>query len=103
MSILLPASHTFAFQMAQPQPVTSKQPRCASLGAASPELVLEVLNKLSNATFLALWLFRWAKKQTRFKHTTETFHILIESLGNIRQFKMIWTLVNDMKPKIVDF
>ncbi|XP_027364768.1 pentatricopeptide repeat-containing protein At1g71060, mitochondrial-like [Abrus precatorius] len=63
---------------------------------ASPELVVEVLNRLSNAGVLALSFFRWAEKQEGFKHTTESFHALIEALGKIRQFKMIWSLVDDM-------
>ncbi|KAG4907586.1 hypothetical protein JHK84_056119 [Glycine max] len=56
----------------------------ASLAAVSakpsPELVLEVLNRLSNAGVLALSFFRWAEKQSEFKYTTEAFHALIEGL-----------------------
>ncbi|MED6121007.1 hypothetical protein PIB30_025960 [Stylosanthes scabra] len=47
----------------------------------SPELAVDVLKKLSNAGVLALSFFRWAEKQQGFKHTTESFHELIESLG----------------------
>lgn len=63
----------------------------------SPELVVDVLNKLSNAGILALSFFRWAEKQKGFKHSTESFHALIEALGKIKQFKMIWNLVDEMK------
>ncbi|CAK8573940.1 unnamed protein product [Lathyrus sativus] len=62
----------------------------------SPELVVDVLNKLSNAGILALSFFRWAEKQKGFKHSTESFHALIEALGKIKQFKMIWNLVDEM-------
>ncbi|KAK2405173.1 pentatricopeptide repeat-containing protein, mitochondrial [Trifolium repens] len=65
----------------------------------SPELVVDVLNKLSNAGILALSFFRWAEKQNGFKHNTEIFHALIEALGKIKQFKMIWNLVDDMKQR----
>ncbi|XP_020204457.1 pentatricopeptide repeat-containing protein At1g71060, mitochondrial isoform X2 [Cajanus cajan] len=108
----LPKTHTFSSHTAHPRPTPDAETICrilsttrgstvdASLAAVpakpSPELVLEVLNKLSNAGVLALSFFRWAEKQREFKHTTEIFHSLIESLGKIRQFKMIWTLVNDM-------
>ncbi|KAL2331412.1 hypothetical protein Fmac_018993 [Flemingia macrophylla] len=69
-----------------------------------PELVLQVLNKLSNVGTLALSFFRLAEKQSEFKHSTETFHTLIEALGKIRQFKIIWTLVNDMNSqKLLSF
>lgn len=67
----------------------------------SPILVLEVLKKLSNAGVLALSFFRWAEKQSGFQHTTETYNALIESLGKIKQFKMIWDLVSEMKKKKV--
>ncbi|KAK1380731.1 Pentatricopeptide repeat-containing protein [Heracleum sosnowskyi] len=65
----------------------------------SPLLVLEVLKKLNNAGVLALNFFKWAEKKSGYKHTTETYNCLIESLGRIRQFKMIWVLVNEMKQK----
>ncbi|KAJ0971523.1 hypothetical protein J5N97_019482 [Dioscorea zingiberensis] len=62
----------------------------------SPELVVEVLKKLSNAGMLALAFFRWAEKQPGFKHTTEIFHRLIEALGKIKQFRLVWSLVESM-------
>ncbi|XP_038707914.1 pentatricopeptide repeat-containing protein At1g71060, mitochondrial [Tripterygium wilfordii] len=79
----------------------------SSLGASldgasievSPTLVVEVLKRLSNAGVLALSFFRWAEKQKGFKYTTDCYNALIESLGKIKQFQMIWNLVNDMKRK----
>ncbi|XP_077242331.1 tetratricopeptide repeat (TPR)-like superfamily protein [Tasmannia lanceolata] len=65
----------------------------------SPALVEDVLKKLSNAGILALSFFRWAEKQEGFKHTTESFHALIEALGKIKQFRLIWNLVDTMKDK----
>ncbi|KVH97593.1 pentatricopeptide repeat-containing protein At1g71060, mitochondrial [Cynara cardunculus var. scolymus] len=65
----------------------------------SPSLVVEVLKKLSNAGVFALFFFRWAEKQSGFKHTSDTYDALIEALGKIKQFKVIWSLVNDMKIK----
>ncbi|CAL5399913.1 unnamed protein product [Camellia sinensis] len=65
----------------------------------SPTLLVEVLKKLSNAGVLALSFFRWAEKQNGFKHTTESYNALIEALGKIKQFKMVWNLVSDMKHK----
>ncbi|BAT93869.1 Pentatricopeptide repeat-containing protein [Vigna angularis] len=110
-----PKHTTLAFHTAQPRSTSNAEAICrilsnsrdstvaASLAAVvvnpSPDLVLEVLNKLSNAGTLALSFFRWAEKQGEFKHTTETFHALIEALGKIRQFKLIWTLVDDMKQR----
>ncbi|XP_042495975.1 pentatricopeptide repeat-containing protein At1g71060, mitochondrial [Macadamia integrifolia] len=65
----------------------------------SPFLVEEVLKKLSNAGTLALLFFRWAEKQEGFKHTTGIYNALIDTLGKIKQFKLIWNLVNTMKSK----
>lgn len=65
----------------------------------SPALVVEVLKKLSNAGALALSFFHWAEKQKGFKYDTETYNALIEALGKIKQFKLIWNLVSDMKLK----
>ncbi|XP_010551610.1 PREDICTED: pentatricopeptide repeat-containing protein At1g71060, mitochondrial isoform X2 [Tarenaya hassleriana] len=63
----------------------------------SPSLVEEVVKKLSNAGVLALSFFRWAEKQKRFKHTTESYNALIEALGKVKQFKVVWSLVEDMR------
>ncbi|WOL11705.1 hypothetical protein Cni_G20469 [Canna indica] len=65
--------------------------------SVSPILVAEVLKKLSNAGLLAYIFFRWAEKQKGFLHTTEIYHHLIETLGKIKQFRLIWSLVEFMK------
>ncbi|KAI4313819.1 hypothetical protein L6164_026769 [Bauhinia variegata] len=65
----------------------------------TPELVVEVLKRLSNAGVLALSFFRWAEKRKGFKYSTENYNALIEALGKIKQFKMVWNLVGDMKSK----
>ncbi|KAI3453104.1 hypothetical protein Pfo_009767 [Paulownia fortunei] len=65
----------------------------------SPNLVLEVLKKLNNAGIMALSFFRWAEKRKSFQHTPECYNVLIESLGKIKQFKMVWLLVDEMKLK----
>lgn len=65
----------------------------------TPTLSIYVLKKLSNAGILALSFFRWAEKKNGFKHTTESYNTLIEALGKIKQFKMIWILVSEMKQR----
>nr|UPT49885.1 pentatricopeptide repeat protein AaPPR1139 [Agave angustifolia]UPT49886.1 pentatricopeptide repeat protein AaPPR1140 [Agave angustifolia] len=65
----------------------------------SPNLVEAVLKKLSNAGMLALGFFRWAEKKEGFKHTAQSFHHLIEALGKIKQFRLVWSLVESMKQK----
>ncbi|OMO88106.1 hypothetical protein COLO4_20460 [Corchorus olitorius] len=63
----------------------------------SPLLVAEVLKRLSNAGVIAMSFFTWAEKQKGFKYSTESYNALIEALGKIKQFRLIWNLVNDMK------
>ncbi|XP_022734724.1 pentatricopeptide repeat-containing protein At1g71060, mitochondrial-like isoform X1 [Durio zibethinus] len=65
----------------------------------SPSLVVEVLKRLSNAGVIAMSFFTWAEKQKGFKYNTESYNALIEALGKIKQFKLIWNLVNDMKSR----
>ncbi|KAF7059904.1 hypothetical protein CFC21_066746 [Triticum aestivum] len=81
---------------------TVPEPRVASaldaLGASvSPQLVAEVLKNLSNAGILALAFFRWAERQQGFVYTAESFHNLIEALGKIKQFRLVWSLVEAMR------
>uniref|UniRef100_K3ZZ84 Pentacotripeptide-repeat region of PRORP domain-containing protein n=1 Tax=Setaria italica TaxID=4555 RepID=K3ZZ84_SETIT len=81
---------------------TQPEPRVASaldaLGVAvSPELVAEVLKNLSNAGVLALAFFRWAERQEGFRYTADSFHNLIEALGKIKQFRLVWSLVETMR------
>lgn len=63
----------------------------------SPNLVLQVLKRLNNAGVMALSFFRWAEKRRGFQHSSECYNYLIESLGKIKQFKMVWLLVDEMK------
>ncbi|KAK3165984.1 hypothetical protein QOZ80_1AG0040120 [Eleusine coracana subsp. coracana] len=65
--------------------------------AVSPELVAQVLKHLSNAGMLALAFFRWAERQDGFRYTSESFHNLIEALGKIKQFRLVWSLVEAMR------
>lgn len=65
----------------------------------TPELTLEVLKRLGNAGSLAVSFFRWSEKQPEFRHSTEMYHALIDSLGKIKQFRLIWQFVDEMKRK----
>ncbi|CAN4121716.1 unnamed protein product [Withania somnifera] len=65
----------------------------------SPLLVAEVIKKLSNSGVLALSFFRWAEKEKGFAYNAESYHGLIEALGKIKQFKMVWLLIDELKHK----
>ncbi|KAI3886824.1 hypothetical protein MKW98_017176 [Papaver atlanticum] len=61
------------------------------------ELVEQVLKKLTNSGALALTFFRWAEHKQGFEHTTGIYNALIDSLGKIKQFQLIWDIVYGMK------
>lgn len=63
----------------------------------SPAVVFEVLKRLNNAGIMALSFFRWAEKKRGFQRSSECYNCLIESLGKIKQFKMVWLLVDEME------
>ncbi|KAL5221529.1 hypothetical protein ABZP36_026242 [Zizania latifolia] len=80
------------------QPEPRLAPALDALGVTvSPQLVAEVLKNLSNAGILALAFFRWAERQEGFRYTSESFHNLIEALGKIKQFRLVWSLVEAMR------
>jgi pentatricopeptide repeat protein len=66
---------------------------------ASPKLVEEVLMRFENAGMQAYRFFEWAGKQQDYAHSVEAYHIIIDSLGKIQQYGLMWTVVNLMKIK----
>ncbi|KAI3935128.1 hypothetical protein MKX01_031395 [Papaver californicum] len=69
----------------------------SGINVVSVELVEQVLKKLTNAGALALSFFRWAENKQGFEHTTGIYNALIDSLGKIKQFQLIWDIVYSMK------
>ncbi|KAJ4829358.1 hypothetical protein Tsubulata_024238 [Turnera subulata] len=65
----------------------------------SSALVFEVLTRLSNSSVLAPSFFRWGEKQTGFEYATDSYNLLVESLGKAKQFRLIWVTVHEMKEK----
>lgn len=48
---------------------------------------------------LAYQFFEWAGKQRHYAHSVRAYHIMIESLAKIRQYQIMWDLVNSMRSK----
>ncbi|PIA40257.1 hypothetical protein AQUCO_02500156v1 [Aquilegia coerulea] len=65
----------------------------------SEELVEEILKKFDNAGMQSYRFFEWASKQRNYTHSVKSYHIIIGSLAKIRQYKIMWDLVNTMKSK----
>lgn len=65
----------------------------------SSEMLDDALKRFENAGMLAYRLFEWAGKQHNYEHSTRSYHTMIESLAKIRQYQIMWDLVNKMKTK----
>ncbi|KAF5806306.1 putative tetratricopeptide-like helical domain superfamily [Helianthus annuus] len=80
---------------------------CPKLGVAtaldqsglrpSPETVEEVLGRFRNAGMLAYLFFDWAGKQHHYQHSVRAYHAVIDSLAKIRQYEIMWDLINTMR------
>lgn len=67
----------------------------------SPEIVENVLKKFENAGMLAYRFFKWAENQRNYDHSVRSYHTMIQSLAKIRQYQIMWDLVNAMRNKRV--
>ncbi|XP_058786922.1 pentatricopeptide repeat-containing protein At1g77360, mitochondrial-like [Vicia villosa] len=65
----------------------------------SPELVETVLKRFENAGMSAFRFFEWAENQRNYSHSVRAYHLMIESLLKIRQYQIVWDLVNSMRKK----
>ena len=65
----------------------------------SPDVVEDVLKRFENAGMLAYRFFEWAGKQRNYVHSVRAYHSMIESLAKIRQYQIMWDLVNSMRNK----
>ncbi|GAV71930.1 PPR domain-containing protein/PPR_1 domain-containing protein/PPR_2 domain-containing protein/PPR_3 domain-containing protein [Cephalotus follicularis] len=65
----------------------------------SPDIVEDVLKRFENAGMLAYRFFDWAEKQRDYTHSIRAYHTMIGSLAKIRQFQIMWDLVNSMRSK----
>ncbi|KAL6180827.1 hypothetical protein ACLB2K_047486 [Fragaria x ananassa] len=63
----------------------------------SPEIVEDVLVRFKNAGMVAYRFFEWAGKQRNYTHSVKAYHAMIDSLAKIRQYQIMWELVNSMR------
>lgn len=63
----------------------------------SPIIVEDVLMKFENAGMLSYRFFEWAGKQRNYTHSIRAYHSVIESLAKIRQYQIMWDLINSMR------
>lgn len=65
----------------------------------TPDIVEDVLKRFENAGMLCYQFFEWAGKQRNYSHTIRAYHTMIESLAKVRQYQIMWDLVNSMRAK----
>lgn len=65
----------------------------------SPDIVEDVLKRFENAGMLAYRFFEWADKQRNYMHSVRAYHTMINSLAKIRQYQIMWDVVNAMRNK----
>ncbi|XP_059303573.1 pentatricopeptide repeat-containing protein At1g52640, mitochondrial [Lycium ferocissimum] len=63
----------------------------------STEIVEQVLKRCKNLGFSAHRFFIWAQKLSGFRHSIESFHILVDILGSSKQFPLIWDFLVEMR------
>ncbi|XP_010532566.1 PREDICTED: pentatricopeptide repeat-containing protein At3g22670, mitochondrial [Tarenaya hassleriana] len=62
----------------------------------SDDLVSQVLRRFSNEWVRAYGFFTWAKSQTGYRHSPETYNAMVDVLGKCRKFDLMWELVEEM-------
>ncbi|KAL6568061.1 hypothetical protein OROHE_003745 [Orobanche hederae] len=63
----------------------------------STDLVEQVLRRCRNLGFPAHRFFIWAQQVPNFQHSPKSHHILVDILGNSRQFPILWDFLVEMK------
>ncbi|XP_078443372.1 tetratricopeptide repeat (TPR)-like superfamily protein [Wolffia australiana] len=63
----------------------------------TPDLAEQVLRRFENAGMLAYKFFEWAGKQRNYSHSVKAYHTMIGSLAKIRQYQIMWQLVDAMR------
>ncbi|KAG8379853.1 hypothetical protein BUALT_Bualt07G0132600 [Buddleja alternifolia] len=67
------------------------------LSSLSTNVVEQVLKRCKNLGFSAHRFFLWAQKIPGFRHSKESYHILVDILGSSRQFPFLWDFLVEMK------
>lgn len=65
----------------------------------NPSLVYQVLLRLKNASKVALGFFVWAKEQAGYQHTAGTYNVMIDIMGKVKQFDVVWRLIMELGEK----
>ncbi|KAL8492629.1 hypothetical protein ACS0TY_023999 [Phlomoides rotata] len=62
-----------------------------------PGLTERVLNRCGDAGNLGYRFFIWASKQPGYRHSYDVYKSMIKILGKMRQFGVVWALIEEMR------
>ncbi|XP_062108272.1 pentatricopeptide repeat-containing protein At3g22670, mitochondrial [Humulus lupulus] len=79
---------------ASPEEVAQALDRCGL--NLSVGLVEQVLNRFSNQWVSAFGFFTWAGTQTGYKHSPESYNLMVDILGKTDKFQLMWGLIEVM-------
>lgn len=64
--------------------------------SVSESLVEQVLKRFSNDWIPAFGFFKWAKAQTGYRHSMNSYNSMVDILGKLKKFDLMWELVEEM-------
>ncbi|KAK9137416.1 hypothetical protein Sjap_008010 [Stephania japonica] len=79
---------------AMPEDVVQALNGCDS--CPSNSLVDKMLKRFSNDWVCAFGLFKWAQTNIRYKHSADAYDSMVDILGKLKQFDIMWGLVEEM-------
>ncbi|XP_062103303.1 pentatricopeptide repeat-containing protein At3g22670, mitochondrial-like [Humulus lupulus] len=62
----------------------------------SDSIVHQFLMRFSNEWVLAFDFFIWAETQTDYRHSPESYNLMVDILGKARKFQLLWGLIEEM-------
>ena len=62
----------------------------------SKSLVDRVLKRFSNDWISAFGFFKWVQMQFSYKHSADSYDVMVDILGKRKQFDVLWELVEEM-------
>ncbi|GER54752.1 pentatricopeptide repeat-containing protein [Striga asiatica] len=63
----------------------------------SDDLVEQVLCRFSSEWVPSLGFFKWAESRNGFKHPPNIYNLMVNNLGKLKKFELMWDLAEEMK------
>lgn len=72
------------------------QALCGCNVNVSKSLVDKILNRFCNDWVVAFGFFKWASMQRGYKHSADSYDKMVDIVGKLKQFDIMWILVEEM-------